>query len=49
MAVILDTGAVYALADADDAYHKQVKEVVTETNEILIIPAALLPEISYLV
>ena len=37
MALIVDSGAVYALYDADDAYHIAVRDTVEHTAGPLII------------
>ena len=49
MAVLVDTNALYALADADDPWHEQVVNYATSTNEILVVPVTVLPEIDYLI
>ncbi len=49
MALIVDTGPLFAMADASDAHHKEVAAFVAKTNEVLVIPALVLPEVSYLV
>jgi uncharacterized protein len=48
MALICDTGGVYALYDADDAHHGAVKEVVEAEQGPLFLPVVLLAEIDYL-
>ena len=48
MAVICDTGAVYALYDADDNYHAAAKEVVETEPGPMFLPLVLLAEIDYL-
>lgn len=48
MAIIVDTGPLYALADASDKHHKEVARLIAKTNEVLIVPALVLPEVSYL-
>jgi predicted nucleic acid-binding protein len=48
MAIICDTGALYALADADDQFHPVVMAFVERTDETLIVPSAVVPEICYL-
>ncbi len=49
MAVIIDTGVIYALADASDGYHDAAVEFLKTTNELLIVPVTVLPEACYLV
>jgi predicted nucleic acid-binding protein len=48
MAVICDTGAVYALYDADDVHHAAAKGVVEAEPGPLLLPMILLAEIDYL-
>jgi predicted nucleic acid-binding protein len=48
MALICDTGGVYAIHDADDAQHAPVKAVVEAESEPLFVPVILLAEIDYL-
>lgn len=49
MAVIVDTGALYAVADADDQHHRAVADFVNSTSELLIVPSTVIPETSYLI
>ena len=48
MAVVCDTGAVYALYDADDVHHAACKGVVEIERGPLFLPIVLLTEIDYL-
>ena len=48
MAVVGDTGAVYALYDADDVHHEACKGVVEHERGPLLLPVVLLAEIDYL-
>ena len=48
MAVIRDTGAVYALYDADDRHHDACKGFVEREPGPLYLPVVLLAEIDYL-
>jgi len=48
MALICDTGAIYALYDADDAHHASAKAVVEAETGPLFLPLVLLAEIDYL-
>ena len=48
MAVVCDTGVIYALYDADDVHHKAVQAVVEAEPGPLFVPMALLAEIDYL-
>jgi uncharacterized protein len=49
MALICDTGGVFALYDADDAHHKAVKSVLENHRGPLFLPVVLLTEIDYLI
>src|SRR5258707_12031300 len=48
MALICDTGAVYALYDADDVHQSAAKTVVEAEAGPLFLPVVLLAEIDYL-
>ena len=48
MAVLVDTGILYALADADDSWHVQARDWSDEGTELLIVPVTVLPEVAYL-
>jgi hypothetical protein len=48
MAILVDTGPLYALADEDDQYHEAVVGYVSATNEALIVPGPVVPEVCYL-
>lgn len=48
MALICDTGGVYAIHDADDPHHAAVKSVVELEPGRLFLPVILLAEIDYL-
>lgn len=48
MALVCDTGGVYALYDADDAYHSAARAAVEQERGALIVPVAILSEIDYL-
>ena len=49
MPLLLDTGAIYALADADDLWHQPVREFLSARHEILLTPCTVLPEAAYLI
>ena len=49
MPLLLDTGAIYALADADDSWHQPMREFLMEQHEILLTPCTVLPEAAYLI
>lgn len=48
MAVLVDTGILYALADADDGWHDRARSWVEQCSELLIVPVTVLPEVTYL-
>ena len=48
MALICDTGGVYALYDADDAHREPVRRCVEREAGLLFPPVILLAEIDYL-
>jgi predicted nucleic acid-binding protein len=48
MAVVCDTGAIYALYDADDAHHAACRTLVEVEPGPLFLPVVLLAEIHYL-
>lgn len=48
MAVVADTGALYALYDADDRHHAAVRRFVEKLREPIIIPVVILAEVDYL-
>ena len=49
MPLLLDTGAIYALAEADDAWHKPVREFLLANHAVLLTPCTVLPEAAYLI
>ena len=48
MTVIADTGALYALVDASDAWHARVVTWWREQARTVVVPVTVLPEICYL-
>lgn len=46
--ILVDTGILYAMADADDAWHKLTKTFLESTKDILMAPVTVLPEVCYL-
>ena len=46
--VLVDTGILYATADADDAWHKPAKAFLERAKEVLVVPITVLPEVCYL-
>ncbi|MCW6037012.1 PIN domain-containing protein [Spirulina subsalsa FACHB-351] len=49
MTAILDTSFLFALTDRSDRNHQRVLTVAQNTNERLVLPVVVLPEICYLV
>lgn len=48
MTVVADTGALYALVDASDAWHARVVAWWRAQSSVVVVPAAVLPEVCYL-
>ena len=48
MAIIADSGAVYAIYDRRDAFHGDVRSAVEAARDRIILPASILGEIDYL-
>jgi len=48
MAVVADSGAIYALYDSGDAHYTAVKRALGSERGVILIPAAVLAEIDYL-
>ncbi len=48
MSVVADSGALYALYDATDKHHRAVQEALASERGDIIVPAAILSEIDYL-
>lgn len=49
MTAILDTSFLFALTDKSDRNHQRVLAVAQSSNEALVLPVVVLPEICYLV
>ena len=49
MTAILDTSFLFALTDKGDRNHRRVLAVAQSTNETLVLPVVVLPEICYLI
>ena len=47
MALILDTGVVYAALDRADAAHAKCRSLLAGAHERLVVPSPTLPEIDY--
>ena len=48
MALVADTGALYALYDADDLHNAAVRQVVEGERGPIILPVVILAELDYL-
>ena len=48
MTLVADTGALYALYDADDAHHAAVRGVIENEQGAIVIPVVILAELDYL-
>jgi hypothetical protein len=48
VAILLDTGILYAYYDRGDAWHERSLEVVRSEQGQLIVPAPVIPEVDYL-
>jgi len=49
MPLLLDTGAIYALADADDAWHRPMQEFIAVNRQTLLAPCTVITEAAYLI
>jgi len=48
MPLLLDTGVLYALADADDDWHRRSRAYLATNRDVLLIPVTVVPEVCYL-
>ncbi|MGH9092076.1 MAG: type II toxin-antitoxin system VapC family toxin [Acidimicrobiales bacterium] len=48
MALILDTGPLYASLDRDDRDHMRCRRMIENAREPLVVPVPVLPEVDYL-
>ena len=48
MTLVVDSGALYALYDTDDAHHAGVRAVVEKERGAIIVPVAIVAELDYL-
>jgi uncharacterized protein len=46
--LLVDTGVLYALADADDAWPERTKAYFLKSRHLLLAPVTVLPEVAYL-
>ncbi len=49
MPLLVDTGALYALADADDAWHRRMHDFLATERQALLTPSTVIPEAAYLI
>lgn len=49
MAILVDTSAIVALVDAGEEAHQEVARCVVGTDEVLLVPVTVIPEVDYLV
>ena len=49
MPLLLDTGAIYALADEDDDWHEPIRDFLDGQRQVLLAPVTVLTEAAYLV
>jgi predicted nucleic acid-binding protein len=47
--ILVDTGAMVALLDADDEHHAIIREIYDENPHAWVLPWPILPEVDYLV
>ncbi|MBI5210859.1 MAG: PIN domain-containing protein [Elusimicrobia bacterium] len=48
MAVLTDTGFLFALLDKDDLHHKESADLLKSAGESFVVPFVVLPEVCYL-
>ncbi|MBW3603392.1 MAG: PIN domain-containing protein [Actinobacteria bacterium] len=48
MALLLDSGVVYAYYDADDRWHETVRVLLDGESGPLVVPAVVIPEVDHL-
>lgn len=47
--IVADTGVLYAATDRADAHHERCRDWIEANNEVLLIPATVLAEVSFLI
>lgn len=47
MALVVDTGVLYAAMDRDDRAHDRCRRLLEATGEPLVLPSPILPEVDY--
>lgn len=48
MALLFDTGVLYAAADLDDAWHERAASLLAAEQGLRLVPVTVLPEVCYL-
>jgi predicted nucleic acid-binding protein len=48
LAIVADSGAIFALYDRKDRHHKAVRRVLDAERSLVVIPSAILGELDYL-
>ena len=48
MAILLDTGILYAYYDRSDTWHERAVDVITRHSRSLVVPAPVVPEVDHL-
>ena len=48
MALLVDTGILYALADKSDAWHRKARTLFASRHDTILVPVTVLPEVAYL-
>ena len=48
-AILVDTSALYTIANRDDAHHEQLVERLRSDAPAMVVPQSVLPEICYLI
>jgi predicted nucleic acid-binding protein len=48
VAILLDTGILYAFYDRDDSWHKRARTIFENEQGALIVPAPVIPEVDHL-
>jgi predicted nucleic acid-binding protein len=46
--MLVDTGAIVAMANEGDSHHRDVVRCLQQTSERLVVPVSVLPEVDYL-
>ncbi len=49
MAIVVDTNVLFAFVNAEEKNHERVAEFIMSANDVLLIPATVLPEVDYLI